>query len=63
MAKKSASIEDTTLEEVVVVETPAVEKPWEGFQSRDFFTPIEGISNARLENSAEEVTDGGQEEA
>jgi len=56
MAKKNASIEETTFEETVV-ETPTIEtKPSEGYPSRDFFTPIAGVANGRL-------TDGGQEEA
>ena len=53
MAKKSTSVEE------VIVET----KPSEGYPSRDFFTPIEGVANARLENSTTEEANGGQEEA
>jgi hypothetical protein len=66
MAKKNVIIEEPevdtpvveeTVVEETVVETPAVEtKPWEGYPSRDFFTPIEGVTNGRL-------ADGGQEEA
>ena len=62
MAKKSAIIEepevDTPVTDAPVVEeTPVVEeKPWEGYPSRDFFTPINGVLNGRLNN-------GGQEQA
>jgi len=61
MAKKNVIIEepevDTPVTEAPVVEAPVVEeKPWEGYPSRDFFTPIEGVTNGRL-------ADGGQEEA
>ena len=56
MAKKNASIEETTFEENAV-ETLVVEtKPSEGYPSRDFFTPIAGVANGRL-------TNGGQEKA
>ncbi len=70
MAKKNAPIEEPIQEEVVL-ETPIVDTPvaeeavveapvWTGYPSRDFFTPIEGIYNGKLEVSAE---DGGQEQA
>lgn len=68
MAKKSAIIEEPEVD-TPVIETPAVEetpaieetpvveeKPWEGYPSRDFFTPINGVLNGRLNN-------GGQEQA